>query len=103
MPRFWTSFWAADPRSIGGDPASTFFCTGYRDADPECSICVLAEGPDAEAVMAAVRAPEMYPEAELRFIEPVDPDFNPNSGGRFPGIHLWQIANPQQKGPAIDQ
>ncbi|SNR92147.1 hypothetical protein SAMN06269173_11179 [Hymenobacter mucosus] len=104
MQRYWISFWADDPRSIGGDPGHTFFCTGYRDTEDDkgtCSMCVLAEGESFDAIWSTLKSDKFYPEAEQRFAEAADASFKPNSGGRFPSLLLWQVATPQQPGPLV--
>lgn len=82
--RFWISWYGGD----GDDPRPTTFpvpiswwCTGYREQAPTCTICAVVDATDEDAALARVR--EFWPEAELRFCEAREPGWTPN-GGRFP-------------------
>jgi len=76
--RYWTSWWTSVEDGTPGIPFQ-YWVTGYRDN--LMAVCALLEGPNRWYIEQGVK--KLFPDAEFRFIEPRDHDWNP--GERFPG------------------
>lgn len=86
MNRYWISWWGGDnedyrPIYTEKPPEFPWWCSGERDGDPPFSICAVIDAANEKA--AFVLAKKFWIEAELRFVNLVEPGWMPESS-RFP-------------------
>lgn len=94
MNRYWVSWLQTteDYRPLTFPPNGRvlgWWCSGYRSSDDAATICALVAAETEDDAKAVIL--KDWPEAdEWRFCDEVEPDWDPNKGGRFPPSE-WSV------------